>query len=381
MRTIVHVDLDAFFAAVEALRRPEYRGKPLVVGGDPNGGRGVVATCSYEARAYGIRSAMPIREAKRRCPHAIFVRPDMKTYAKYSGLFHELLSSLSPRVEPLSVDEAFVDMTGCEHFYSSPHAMAATIKRRIEEACHLTASVGVAPNKLLAKLASDSQKPDGLVVIEAAKAQAFLDPLPIERLWGIGPKTAEHLRMLGINHVRDARARTPQWLAAHIGRRAAAHLHRLSQGIDERLVEPPSAAKSISKETTFDQDVTDPQVIRQTFARLVADVGVRLRHSGLWAHKATLKIRFPDFTTMTRQQSFTTSVDDDDSIYRAVRKMWSSFNVQEAVRLVGVGVGDLHAMKQESLFESDRRVDRLSQAIDEVNRRLGDRALYRGREL
>lgn len=380
MRTIVHVDLDAFFAAVEALLHPEYRGKPLVVGGNPDGGRGVVATCSYEARAYGVRSAMPIQEARRRCPHAIFVRPDMKTYARYSRSFHKLLLSFSPLVEPLSVDEAFIDMTGCEHFYASPHDMASTIKRRIARECNLTASIGIATNKFLAKLASDASKPDGLLIVEPDQVHSFIDPLPIERLWGVGPKTAHPLRELGIQHVCDLRTRTPEWLAAHVGDSAALHLIQLAQGIDERPVEPPAAAKSISRETTFEHDVRDPRVIRQTLARLVADVGLRLRLSGQWAGKVTLKVRTPDFTTKTRQQTLGSPVQDDDRIYHSARGLWSALGLGGAVRLIGVGVTDLRAVKQESLFDADQRRDRISETIDDINRRLGNRVLYRGRE-
>ena len=379
MRTIVHVDLDAFFAAVEALLHPEYRGKPLVVGGDPAVGRGVVATCSYEARRYGIRSAMPIREAVRRCPHAIFVRPDMKRYAEYSRRFHEALAQFSPRMESLSVDEAFVDMTGCEHFYETPARMAAAIKERVRAATGLCASVGVAPNKFLAKLASDSGKPDGLVVLAPEDVRPFLDALPVERLPGVGPKSAQRLKDLGIRRVRELRERTPEWLSLHVGAHAARHLLRLANGLDDRPVETAGDAKTISRECTFDEDLKDSARIRAAFGRLAADVGVRLRRSGFWAGSVSIKVRFPDFTTLTRRRALPVPLRHDDGIFAAAIHLWRALGTDRPVRLLGVGVGDLRTFRQESLFDQDDRSDRLSATIDAVNRRFGARVLSRGR--
>ncbi len=272
-RTVVHVDMDAFFASVETLLHPEYRGKPLVVGADPKIGRGVVSTCNYEARKYGIHSAMPIREAYRRCPHAIFVRPDFASYERYSRMVRVVLDRFSPRVEPLSIDEAFLDMTGCEHFYPSLRAMGLAIKEAIREATGLTASVGVAPNKFLAKLASDFDKPDGLVVVEPGQVQAFLDPLPVEKVWGVGQKGASRLRAHGIATVADLRRRSLAWLRREFGPAFGEHLYQLARGIDHRSVEPYSEPQSMSREITFDVDVEDPSRLRSVLASLVADVG------------------------------------------------------------------------------------------------------------
>lgn len=380
MRTIVHVDLDAFFAAVEALRHPEYRGKPIVVGADPATGRGVVATCSYEARAYGIRSAMPIAEAYRRCPHAVYLRPDMRCYERYSRAFHDSLLQFSPVVEPLSIDEAFIDMTGCEHFYPSSQAMARAIQKSIYETCELKASVGVAPNKFLAKLASDRAKPNGIAVIRPDDIRAFLDPMPIEQLWGVGPKTALRLRQVGFRRVRDLLGVSPEGLAARVGPSTAAHLLQLAQGIDDRPVEPRSEAKSISREITFDRDVTDFSLIRPTMARLVADVGVRLRKSGFWAGKVFIKVRYSDFTTLTRQTTCRPPIQSDDPIFDAAYSLWSSLKSRRPIRLIGVGVGELTQIKQESLFGEHQRSDHISETIDRINDKLGARLLRRGRE-
>ena len=380
MRTIVHVDLDAFFAAVEMLLHPEYRGKPLVVGADPTARRGVVATCSYEARRYGIRSAMPMREAVRRCPHAIFVRPDRERYAHYSRLFHQTLKSFSPVVEPVSVDEAFVDMTGCEHFYPGAAAIGAAIKERVRAATGLTASVGVGPNKFIAKLASDSGKPDGLVVVGPDEVEPFLAPLPVERLWGVGPKTAARLRRLGLRTIEDVRRRGRQWLRAHFGAQAAEELYRLAFGLDDRPVEPAGAPKSISRECTFDTDLVDPVLLRRHLARLAADVGARLRAQDLWAGVVAVKVRYPDFTTRTRQRRLAAPLQHDDGIFNAALELWRGLAPSRPVRLIGVAVSDLRSEKQESLFDQDERSQRISETIDHVNRKLGVGALRRGRE-
>lgn len=380
MRTIVHVDLDAFFAAVETLLHPEYRGKPLVVGADPTARRGVVATCSYEARQYGIRSAMPMREAVRLCPHAIFVQPNRERYAHYSRLFHQTLKTFSPLVEPLSVDEAFVDMTGCGHFYPSAAAMGAAIKECVRAATGLTASVGIGPNKFVAKLASDSGKPDGLVVVTPDEVHRFLAPLPVERLWGVGPKSAARLRRLGLKTIQDVRERGRNWLRAHFGAQTAEQLYRLACGVDDRPVQPPGAPKSISRECTFDTDLADPALLRRHFARLAADVGARLRAQGLWAGVVAVKVRYPDFATRTRQRTLAAPLQHDDGIFHAALELWHGLAPSRPVRLIGVAASDLRSEKQESLFNQDERSQRISETIDWVNQKLGTRALRRGRE-
>lgn len=380
MRTVAHVDMDAFFASVEALLHPEYRGKPLIVGADPKSRRGVVATCSYEARAFGVRSAMPIAEAVRRCPHAIFVRPDMPTYAEFSRRALSALEALSPVVEPVSIDEAFVDMTGCEHFYPSLEAMAQAIQQAVHRATGLTASVGVAPNKFLAKLATESAKPQGRRVLHPDEVQRFLDALPIEELWGVGPKTATRLRAMGIERVEHLRRRSPLELEAALGKAAAHHLLSLARGEDRRPVEPESECKSISRETTFDEDVSDPAVLRHVLAALVADVGVRLRRRGLWAGAVTLKLRTPDFATRTRRKKLASPVQDDDRIFEEASALLAEGHRGEPLRLIGVGVSDLDEVKQPSLFEDDARAEKIAQVIDALNRKHRRRVVLRGRE-
>lgn len=380
MRTVAHVDMDAFFASVEALLHPEYRGKPLVVGADPRSRRGVVATCSYEARAFGIRSAMPIAEAVRRCPHAIFVRPDMRTYAEYSRKALAALEALSPVIEPVSIDEAFVDMTGCEHFYPSLEAMAEAIQQAVYAATGLTASVGIAPNKFLAKLASESAKPRGRRVLRPGEVKAFLDALPIESLWGVGPKTAARLKAMGITRVAHLRRRPLEELEAALGKAAARHLLALARGDDRRAVQPESECKSISRETTFDEDVADAAVLRHVLAGLVADVGVRLRRAGLWASAVTLKLRSPDFITRTRRRKLASPVQGDDAIFKEASALLADAHRGEPLRLLGVGVSDLEAVQQPSLFEGDARSDRIDQVIDALSKKHRRRVVQRGRE-
>lgn len=379
-RTIAHVDMDAFFASIEALRRPEYRGKPLIVGGDPQGRRGVVSTCSYEARAYGVRSAMPIREAVRRCPHAIFVRPDMKTYAEYSRRVHEVLSEFTPVIEPLSIDEAFLDMTGCEHFYQSLEHMGEAIKGRIRERTGLTASVGIAHNKFLAKLASDSGKPDGLVVLRPSEATRFLDPLPVRSLWGVGPKTSSRLAQLGVATVKDLRERSLPWLKAALGEAAANHLFRLCRGQDDRDVVPEQESKSISRETTFEEDVRDPETLVHVLAVLVADVGARLRRARLFAGAVQIKVRYPDFRTLTRRRSLPHATDSDERLYKVAKELLEQVGPRAPVRLLGVGVAELTQSVQTSLFADDARSSAIDRTLDRLTQQFGERIVRPGRE-
>lgn len=378
-RTIVHVDMDAFYAQVEVLDNPEYRGKPLVVGGRRDSQRGVVSTCSYEARKYGIRSAMPIRRAVQLCPHAIFLPVRMARYEEVSRQIRAVLHSLSPLVEPISIDEAFLDMTGCEHFYNDAHHMGSELKGRIFEATGLTASVGVAPNKFLAKLASDQQKPNGLVVVPLTDVAKFLLPLPVEAIWGVGPKTAAKLRSIGVRTVEDVRERPLDVLAEVLGPRAAAHVQALAFGRDERPVEPFTEAKSLGKETTFEEDVPDGPALRAVLARLAADVGARLRKKKLYARTITVKIRYPDFETHTKSRSFTEPFRDDDTIFTEAAKLLDEFRLRRPLRLLGVYASQLQTTAQTSLF--GKREDRLSDVLDALNEKLGGRVIRRGREL
>lgn len=378
-RTILHVDMDAFFAQVEVLDHPEYAGKPVIVGARP-GERGVVSTCSYEARRYGVRSAMPIAQAVKLCPHAVFLTPRMARYEQVAARIRAVLDTFSPLVEPVSIDEAFLDMTGCEHFYPGAREMGLEVKQAIRRATGLTASVGIAPNKFLAKLASDREKPDGLVVLPLDEVDRFLLPLPVRSLWGVGPKTAERLERRGIRTVADVRARGLAALCELLGKAAGEHVFALAHGRDGRPVVTESETKSLGRETTFDQDIPDGPELRAHLARLVASVGRRLRQHGLYARTVTVKIRYPDFETHTKSKTLPRAFRDDDTIYRASSELLDAFALRRPLRLLGVYVSHLETCVQESLFDPPA-ADRLSDVVDRLNARLGRHAIRRGREL
>lgn len=374
--------MDAFYAQVEVLDNPEYRGKPIIVGGPKESPRGVVSTCSYEARKFGVRSAMPIREAARLCPDGLFLPVRMARYEEVSRRIREVLATLTPVIEPISIDEAFLDMTGCEHFYTDANHLGREVKRRIFEATSLTSSVGVAPNKFLAKLVSDLDKPDGLFILPADQVDALLTTLPVSALWGVGPKTAARLKALGIEKVTDVRAASLPNLMRSLGKKSAEHIYNLAFGRDDRPVEPWVEAKSIGRETTFDVDVPDGSQLRTHLARLVADVGLRLRKEGVVARTVTVKVRFPDFETHTKSVTRARAFRDDDTLYREASRLLDQFALRRPLRLLGVYVSHLEddaQSAQASLFaETD---DRLTDVIDSLNRRLGKAAIRRGREL
>lgn len=379
-RTIIHIDMDAFFAQVEVLDNPIYKGTPLVVGGRRDSGRGVVSTCSYEARKFGIHSAMPISRAVKLCPEAIFVPTRMARYEEVSKQIRAVLDDFSPLVEPLSIDEAFLDMSGCEHFYKDARDMGMSLKAAIKEATQLTASVGIAPNKFLAKLASDHQKPDGLVILPTDAVDAFLLRLPARAIWGVGPKTAEKLQQIGIRTVADIRACSLDRLRDAVGRRLAEHIHHLAFGRDNRPVEPDVEAKSIGRETTFELDVPEGPDLRRHLAGLVANVGWRLRRAGVFAGTVTVKIRLPDFQTHTKSRSFDVPFNDDDTLYKEASKLLDEYALRRPLRLLGVYASHLQHHRQASLFD-DTPADRLTEVLDDLNLKLGGRVVKRGREL
>lgn len=379
-RTIMHIDMDAFFAQVEALDNPDYRGKPVVVGGRRGGERGVVSTASYEARKFGIHSAMPIRRAVALCPHAIFVSGRMDRYEEVSKHIRAVLDDFSPVVEPLSIDEAFLDMSGAEHLYVDATAMGMDLKKRIRDATGLTGSVGIGPNKFIAKLASDQQKPDGLVIVKAADVDRLLLRMPIRAIWGVGPKTAARLAEIGLRTVAQVRACPEGKLADAVGERLARHIRGLAFGRDERPVEADVEAKSIGRETTFAEDVADGPKLRGHLARLAGNVGWRLRRAGVYARTVTVKIRLPDFQTHTKSRTFEAPFHDDDTLYNEAGKLLDEFALKQPLRLLGVYTSHLQEHKQVSLFE-DMPADRLTEVLDELNMKLGGRVVRRGREL
>lgn len=387
-RTILHADMDAFFAAVEARENPEIADRPIVVGADPRAGRGrgVVAACNYAARKYSIRSAMPISEAYRRCPEAVYLRPRMPLYAKVSQRIMQILEGYTELVEKLSIDEAFLDVTASTRLFGDGVTIARRIKHQVSEQERLTVSIGIAPNKFLAKLASDLEKPDGLVVVEPGRERAFLDPLPIERLWGVGPKTAERLHALGLLTIGDVAAARLETLERQLGQHHALHLHALASGQDDRPVEPERERKQISRETTFLSDTDDRDLVQRTLLALTEEVAARLRRRGLAARIITMKLRLAPFETLTRRQTVGSDLTTTDTIYPiALQLLRAADPGDRPIRLIGVGVSGLHApgsATQLRLFEEGRhgeRDDRLADMMDEVSEKFGRDALRRAK--
>lgn len=382
-RTIIHIDMDAFYASVEVRDRPELAGRPVIVGGTPES-RGVVAAASYEARRYGIHSAMPAGMAKRLCPDAVFLPPRHDYYAEISEQLHNILQRYTPVIERLALDEAFLDVTGSEKLLGSGVRIGGAIKEAVREELGLVASVGVAPNKFLAKLASDDDKPDGFVVIRPEDVQRFLAPLPIRRLWGVGKVTGQVFERLGIRTVGQLRHYSRQLLQQHLGG-AAEQLWALAHGQDQRPVVPDQEAKSVSHETTFASDVHDGTALRAWLKELSEQVARRLRRQGLRGRTVSIKIRYADFTTVTRSQSLPVATDVTADIWRVAQEMFTARlpRQQHPVRLIGVGVSGFSTIGepcQESLFaDSEReRQSRLDEVVDAIKDRFGKEAVRRG---
>lgn len=382
-RWIMHLDMDAFYASIEQRDRPELRGLPVVVGARP-GGRGVVATCSYEARRFGIRSAMPIGEARRRCPDAVFLRPDMPRYGAESRKVMGLLSALSPLVEPVSIDEAYLDISGLERLLGPPEAIGRRAKRAIAGELGLSASVGIGPNRLIAKLASDHRKPDGLTVVQPQEVAAFLAPLPVRRLRGVGARTGERLERMGIRSVAQLRACPVPLLARYLGRSAAEGLLRQAAGVASDRVGGSEGRKSISKETTFATDLRDQGRLRDVLLELAAEVGRRARREGLAGRRVTLKIRFDGFETHTHRRRLDAPTHSDREIFHVARALYrEARRPGRGVRLLGVGLADWCAggQGQMELFAPPgrrRREEELWRTLDRVAERFGSGKLRLG---
>jgi len=380
-RRILHVDMDEFFAAIEKLDDPDLRGKPLLVGGDPSG-RGVVSTASYEARRFGCHSAMPMAVAVRRCPDAIILPVRMSRYAAVSEQVFEVLGRFTPLVEPVSIDEAFCDVTGCERLMGDAVRIARDIKTAIRDELHLTASVGVAPNKFLAKLASDLDKPDGLTVITPGNLHATLDPLPVRKLWGVGPAAAERLARLNVATIGDLGRLDAALLAETLGE-AGEHFARLARGEDSRPVTPDSRAKSIGQEQTFATDVADPAYLHAVLCDQVDHVARRLRRGGWKARTVTVKLRYGDFTTLTRSDTSRDATDVTAELHQRARSIldgWARSSFRP-LRLLGVTASQLtRGGGQMELFADPDRVKRrrLDKTLDEIAERFGSAAVRRG---
>lgn len=385
---IIHADMDAFYASVELLDKPELVGKPVAVGG-PSKTRGVIAAANYVARKYGVHSALPCAIATRRCPDLILLKPRITHYAEYSRKIKEIFYRYTPLVEPLALDEAFLDASASEKLFGSSEKIAKQIKRDIKDELKLTVSIGIAPNKFIAKIASDIQKPDGFVVVKNHETQNFLDPLPITRIWGIGKVTAAQLHAKGIHLIKDLRQLSTLELQDRFGKHGV-HLWQLAHGIDDREVITDSQAKSISHETTFDTNLHSLDAIHAVLLHLTEQVSARLRHAELKGRTIFIKVRYADFTTITRSHSVDEATDSTNQIWEIVKQVLlpkAPLN-RQGVRLLGVGVShftteQIEPSDQLSLFDEwldqkPARSSSLDKLTDNINQRFGGSTLVRG---
>lgn len=377
-RLIMHVDMDAFFASVEQLDHSEYRGKPVIVGGLM--GRGVVSTCSYEARRFGVYSAMPMARAEQLCPHGIFVNGNYERYAEVSRQIFTVFNRFSPTIEPLSIDEAFLDISGMENLMRSPTEYAKRLKATILAETGLIASVGIAPNKFLAKIASDLDKPDGLVIITEDNLHTILDPLPVTRIWGVGKKMGDLLTKLNIKYVRDIRKTERLVLARNIGDKAAAHLKELAEGIDNRPVITKTEVKSIGKEITFIEDIQDKVSAETILLDLATQVGWRLRQKNLKGRTIALKLRTSSFITYTRQQTLNDPTCYDREIYDIACELLHKLAVYKNIRLLGISVTGF-GCGEISLFNDEAKKEKLYAAIDGIKAKFGDKGIMNAKLL
>ncbi|WP_278468447.1 DNA polymerase IV [Gimesia maris] len=385
MRTILHVDMDAFYASIEERDHPELQGQPIIVGGRAEH-RGVVSAANYPARKFGVHSAMPMKTARQLCPQAHFFPVRMSDYAEVSQSLQKIFRKYTPLVEPLSLDEAFLDVSGSQLLFGNGREIAASIKQEVRHSLQLIASVGVAPNKFLAKIASDADKPDGLVVVEPDKIQEFLDPLPVSRVWGIGKMATQRFNRLGIQTISQVRVLEPKILTELFGEQGL-HLWNLSQGLDERAVIPERQAKSISRETTFSSDVNDLEILRIILMDLVEDVSRRLRKNKLRGKTIQLKIRYDDFSTFTRSTTVSQPTDLTREIEQSALLMLDQKLPERplSIRLIGVGVTGFQSgsQHQKSLFddEDQQKYSRLDQVKDQIASRFGSNSIIRGNRI
>lgn len=378
-RTVAHVDMDAFFAAIEIRERPELAGRPVIVGGQRESRRGVVATCSYEARRYGVRSAMPIRRAVELCPHGVFLPGRMELYREVSRRIFAVLERFTPVVEAVSIDEAYLDVSADVARFADLESLGRAIKQAIREAERLPCTVGIAPNKFLAKLATELAKPDGLRVVRPEEVEDLLPGLELGRLPGVGPRTSARLRELGLVTVADVRRHSRSQLAGMLGR-LGEWLWELAWGFDPRPVVVSQEARSISAEETFERDLTSRRDLLRRLVELSAEVGRRLRQEGYWARSVTLKARYADFLTVTRRETLPAPTADDAVIYEAARRLLERVPPRPGgFRLLGVAAGTLTRFTQPELWgEGPGRQERVARVVDAINRRYGRTVLVRG---
>lgn len=370
--SILHVDMDAFFASVAERDNPELAGKAVIIG---MGARSVVSAANYEARKFGIHSAMPVSQARRLAPHAVFLPVDMPRYQEVSRHIMEIFQSFTPWVEPISVDEAFLDVSGVERLMGSPVTIATAIRAKVESQEGITCSVGIAPSKFIAKLASQYCKPDGMLEIEADGILSFLHPLPIKAMWGVGPKTAEVLERLGLRTIGEIANLPRASLIRAVGEAAGASLHELSWGRDYRDVRPHHVEKSISAAETFAQDLDDPVEILTEFLRLTERTSARARERGLFAKTISIKVRFADFSTVNKSKTLALPVDGSLEIYAVVKGLYAGLNIEGArLRLVGVSLEGLSSGAHEQMLLGAREIGwrQADSAIDRARARFGN---------
>lgn len=376
-RWIMHVDMDAFFASVEQRDDPALQGKPVIVGGKSR--RSVVATASYEARAFGVHSAMPLSQAKRLCPHGCFVAPRFEAYREASDAIHQVMLHYADAYEPISLDEAFLDISGMGNQYPTLGAIGRAIKEEIRSAVHLTASVGIAPNKFLAKMASDMKKPDGLCIIPYSREREVLAPLPVRRLWGVGEVTEKKLLAAGFRTIADIQEAPPEKLSALLGNQGTL-LKDLSFGIDDRPVVSSRQVKSIGDESTYEYDLTDRQKIDREIAIHSDIVAQRLRRHDLAARTISLKIRFASFKTIMRSLSLEEGTNLQETIDSTCQTLLSRIPLTEGIRLIGVTASNLGApLSIPSLFsDAEDKRSRAAKAMDSIQQKYGRKALQKG---
>lgn len=380
---IMHIDMDAFFAAVEQLDNPELRGKAVIVGGVGLDNRGVVSTASYEARKYGVHSAMPIVEARRLCPNGIYLPGRHQRYSEMSRKIFDIFHEYTPLVEVISIDEAFLDITGCHRLFGDSIAIGKKIKKEIQEKLGLTASVGLANNKFLAKLASGMDKPDGFFIINEDCVDEILEPLSVNKIWGVGKKTEEILKRRGIDKIAHLKKLSLNELEAILGK-LGIQLYYLSRGIDNRSVEVGSDIKSISHEETFHEDISDRNQILSCLLRMSSKVSRRLRQHDFEGNTIFIKVRYGDFTTYTRRLTIFSATNDTDEIYKTgLRLLEREDLLKEPVRLLGIGVSNIskESRKQLSLFSDKIKEDKLSKTIDGLKDKFGNKSIIRARNL
>src|SRR3989442_9201716 len=378
--------MDAFYASIEQLDHPEYKGRPVIVGADPKAGkgRGVVAACSYEARKFGVHSALPISRAWKLCPQGVYVRPRMDRYVEVSHEVMEVFRRYTDLVEPVSIDEAFLDITGSTALLGAPDKIAQSIKKEIRKMTGLTASIGLASIKFVAKVASDLRKPNGFVIVGEREVEEFLRELPISRLWGVGPKTEVRLHEMGFRTIGELRKASRESLVRSLGS-LGEHLYHLAQGKDDRPVVPNSEPKSVGTETTFEEDTDDRELLLRTILELSDHVAERLRKDEYRARKVTLKLRYSNFSTHTKQHSLDRLIQTGDEIAAVARQLFSQFPLNRKIRLIGVSAGDLHRGREDpeqlTLFATSNPKEKLGHAVDAIKEKFGIDSLRRGSQL